>query len=161
MAVSDKKPMSRLMKLANKFNCFYLSGKWKRRAVLALFRIVSIDASAGRMIDRNARLPSVRTAENIDFECCVYLPLAFPFRNDESNSEETCSAIINGESRVLLPFLVLSSLVTCLSRKAAVLEWSSTFFVKTDTIDIPFRDERPLFDERLGRVAYFRIGPTH
>ncbi|XP_032674653.1 uncharacterized protein LOC116845722 [Odontomachus brunneus] len=26
MAVSDKKPMSRLMKLANKFNCFYLSG---------------------------------------------------------------------------------------------------------------------------------------
>lgn len=79
MAVSDKKPMSRLMKLANKFNCFYLSGKWKRRVVLALFRLVSIDVFAGRMIDRNARLPSVRTTGNIDFECCVYLSLAFPF----------------------------------------------------------------------------------
>lgn len=79
MAVSDKKPMSRLMKLANKFNCFYLSGKWKWRTVLSLFRFVAIDASAGRMIDRNARLPSVRTTENIDFECCVYLALAFPF----------------------------------------------------------------------------------
>lgn len=75
MADSDKKPMSRLMKLANKFNCFYLSGKWKQWVILTLFRIMSIGASPSQMIDRYARLPSMRTTENIDFDCCVYLSL--------------------------------------------------------------------------------------
>lgn len=53
MADNAKKPMSRLMKLANKFNCFYLSGKRTRRVAPAPPRIVPGDASPGRVIDRN------------------------------------------------------------------------------------------------------------
>lgn len=68
--------MSRLMKLANKFNCFYLSGKRSRRVALALSRIVSIGASPSCVVGSNARLPLVRTTENIDFVCCVYLSSA-------------------------------------------------------------------------------------
>ena len=37
MADNDKKPMSRLMKLANKFNCFYLSGKRYAMAYAATY----------------------------------------------------------------------------------------------------------------------------
>lgn len=78
MADNDKKPMSRLMKLANKFNCFYLSGKRARRVAAAPPRIIVGDASPGRVIDRNdAGSPFARTAENIDLAPCVYLPFAF------------------------------------------------------------------------------------
>jgi len=82
MADNDKKPMSRLMKLAYKFNCFYLSGKQDRQVALASLRIISIEASACCVIDRDARLPFARTGENIDFVYCVYLSSAFAEPSD-------------------------------------------------------------------------------
>jgi len=110
MADNDKKPMSRLMKLAYKFNCFYLSGKQDRQVALALLRIIPIGASAGRVIDRNARLPFARTGENIDFVCCVYLSSA----SAEPSDGKICGNV--REQRATIVLFALSTTVGAFPR---------------------------------------------
>jgi len=83
MADNDKKPMSRLMKLANKFNCFYLSGKRTRRAAPASPRIIRGDASPDRVIDGKRRGRRSRGPPRISISRRV-----FAIRVSEENNRE-------------------------------------------------------------------------